>query len=66
MNPSKPTQAVVRPTKGLSSMAPTFSPSFARKEIMVNMRKNKVEKPIDTAMNTGVVAVGAERRSGTP
>jgi hypothetical protein len=45
-------------------MAESLAPRLARKEIRVKSTKNIVEKPMAIAINTGVVAVGAVRRSG--
>ncbi len=63
MKPKIPIQAVERWTMGLSKNAPAF-PIFVRKAVKLNRRKNRNVNAIATAMNAGVVAVGALRKSG--
>lgn len=65
MNPSKPIQAVARWTKGLSKTAPAL-PILERKEVNVKRKKKMRVKAMETAINAGVVAVGADKRSGAP
>ena len=61
--PRRPIQAVVRCTAGLSSTLPAL-PILCRKVVITKRTKKIIVKPRETAMNAGVVAVGAERRSG--
>jgi len=48
---------------GFSSVAPNL-PMEPRNDMRVNIKKNMTVNARATAMNAGVVAVGAERRSG--
>ena len=48
----------------MSNMADNLAPREARSEIRVKSMKNMVERAIEIAMNTGVVAVGAVRSFG--
>jgi hypothetical protein len=64
MKPSSPSQADARWKAGLSNKPDSLAPRDARSEIRVKSMKNMVERAIEIAMNTGVVAVGAVRRSG--
>ena len=61
--PRRPIHAVVRWMAGLSKTLPNL-PIFPRKDVMVNRRKKMIVNARDTAMNAGVVAVGAESKSG--
>jgi hypothetical protein len=45
-------------------MADSLAPRLARREIRAKIMKNIAERVIAMAINTGVVAVGAVRRSG--
>jgi len=62
MKPKIPIQADTRGKSGLSKSAAILEPILWRKEINVNAMKNNTENEIAIAMNTGVDAVGAERR----
>lgn len=64
MNPRRPIQAEIRWTIGLSNTPESFAPSFDRRQIIVNRMKKTIENPSETAMNAGVVAVGAVKRLG--
>jgi len=57
--PNRPSHATARLSIGLSSLALSFSPNFARKETKVNKMTKIVENTREMAMNTGVDAVGA-------
>ena len=48
----------------MSNKVDSLGPREARSEIRAKSMKNMVERAIEIAMNTGVVAVGAVRRSG--
>ena len=61
--PKRPIHAVVRCTAGLSKTLPNL-PILWRKVVMTKRMKKMIVKASETAMNAGVVAVGAERRSG--
>ena len=61
--PRSPIQAVARWTPGLSRALPNL-PILPRKDVRVNRTKKMTVNARDTAMNTGVVAVGAESKSG--
>jgi len=45
-------------------MAESFAGRFARREIIVKIMKNMVERTSEIAIKTGVVAVGAVSRFG--
>ena len=64
MNPSRPIQAVVRCTPGLSTAALSLAGSFARRAERVKRKKNRIVKAMPTAMKAGVVAVGAVTKLG--
>lgn len=64
MNPRSPTHVEARWMDGFSSVPEILAPSFSRKAIIVKSRKKIMENESATAMNAGVVAVGAERRLG--
>lgn len=64
MKPNNPTQAAKRWIPGLS-ITPAILPGILwRSEMRVNSMKKTTPKPSDTAIKAGVVAVGADRRSG--
>lgn len=65
MKPRMPIQADTRWIMGLSSAAPNFAPSFARKAIRVKRMKKMDENPRAMAMKAGVVAVGADNQRDT-
>jgi len=65
MKPNRPIQADARWTIGLSSIADNLAPSLARKAIMLKRMKKMNEKPRETAMKPGVVAVGADNQRDT-
>ena len=62
-NPRSPIQAVARWMPGLSRAFPNL-PIFPRKEVIVKRMKKMTVKASETAMNAGVVAVGAVSKSG--
>ena len=61
--PSRPIQAVARCKPGFSKTLPIL-PIFPRKDVRVKSMKKMTEKTSETAMNAGVVAVGAVSKSG--
>lgn len=63
MKPNNPIHAVERCTMGRSNQGPAF-PSLLLRAVNVNRRKNMKVNANETAMNAGVVAVGADSRSG--
>ena len=65
MKPKIPTHADRRCTIGLSNIPANFGLILWRKDIMVKEKKNKIEKEMAIAMNTGDVASGGEsKKSG--
>jgi len=64
IKPNNPTHVEMRWTPGLSKAVDNFGPSLWRREIRVKRRKKMIERPIEVAINAGVVAVGALRRLG--
>ena len=61
--PRRPIHAVVRWMAGLSKTLPNL-PILPRKDVRVKRMKKKIVNANEMAMNTGVVAVGALKRSG--
>lgn len=63
MKPNSPIHAVERCTIGRSNQGPAF-PSLLLRAVNVKRKKNMSVNANETAINAGVVAVGADRRSG--
>ena len=63
MKPNRPIHAVERCTIGRSNQTPAF-PSLLLRAVKVKRKKNMTVNAKETAMNAGVVAVGAESKSG--
>jgi len=62
MKPRSPIHADARSREGRSRAADKRAPSFPRSDMEANKKKKTTEKPSETAINDGVVAVGAVRR----
>ena len=60
MNPIKPSHATARLRNGLSRAALSFGPILLRKEMTEKRMTKMEENASETAMKTGVVAVGAD------